>query len=70
MIRGEGSPHPARPPVNDRLRIALSRDTCEARRLGTDTIVTRLAPSVGDAQIFLEGCFGSKFLEGYARAEG
>ena len=27
MIRGEGSPHPATPPVNDRLRIALSRDS-------------------------------------------
>ena len=27
MIRGEGPPHPATPPVNDRLRIALSRDS-------------------------------------------
>ena len=68
MVRGEGPPHRATP-ANDRLRIALSRDTCEARRLGADTIVTRLAPSGGDAQALLEGCSGSTFLDDSARAQ-
>ena len=43
MIRGEGPPHPTSLPVNDGLRIAFARATCEATRLRTYMIVTRPA---------------------------